>query len=220
MKSPEQELDTIIKEVIGNDAVALVQYIRNKLSISEFTIAEVLNLNVNQVRNILYRLNNYGLVSFTRKKDKKKGWYIYYWVFSIDKAKELLLNVKHKQLESLKAQLSKLEKEHYFLCPNSCQTLTFEHALEHQFKCTECGLLLQHSDTEKESKKIKEQITQLEDELSGKLTQEFDEWALKIKQKLKLIKKSKKLKKKKLKKPIKKVLKKKISKKKKLKKRR
>ena len=71
----------LVEEIAGKDVIELVELIKGKEHVSEFKIADKLGVTVNQVRNMLYRLYSYNLVSFIRKKDKKKGWYIYYWTF-------------------------------------------------------------------------------------------------------------------------------------------
>ena len=73
----EMGLDTetvteLVEEIAGKDVVELVELIKGKEHVSEFKIAEKLDLTVNQVRNMLYRLYSHNLVSFIRKKDKNK----------------------------------------------------------------------------------------------------------------------------------------------------
>mgnify|MGYP001579745958 FL=1 len=60
--------------VVGKQSEDLVDILDNKKHINEFIIAKKLNLTINQTRNLLYKLSDYGLVSSIRKKDKKKGW--------------------------------------------------------------------------------------------------------------------------------------------------
>ena len=160
----ETVMEDLLKEVAGPDTVPLVRYIKEKINVSEFKIAEKLNINVNQVRNMLYRLNQYNLVSSIRKKDKKKGWYIYYWTFHINEAKSLILMLKKKKIEQLKKRLEEESMVHYFVCPNGCITLRFEDAMEQNFKCPECGKLLKEDDNKKTLENIRKRIVQLEAE--------------------------------------------------------
>ena len=50
----------------------IVDLLYGKANVNEFLIAKKLNVTINQARNILYKLGDEGLVSFIRKKDKKK----------------------------------------------------------------------------------------------------------------------------------------------------
>ena len=52
-----------------------------------------MNIEINQTRNILYRLTEHGIVSSTRKKDAKKGWYTYFCKIEITKSFEFLKNL-------------------------------------------------------------------------------------------------------------------------------
>ena len=66
-------LKSLVEEMAGQGASQIVDILYNKKDINEFLIAKKMNLTINQVRNILYKLSAEGLVSFIRKKDKKKG---------------------------------------------------------------------------------------------------------------------------------------------------
>ena len=82
MKLSNNAIEVLVTEIAGKDVLPLIELIRGKTDVSEFKIAEKLGKTVNEVRNMLYRLSDYNLVSFTRKKDKRKGWYIYFWTLN------------------------------------------------------------------------------------------------------------------------------------------
>ncbi len=105
MRLTKEITEELVKEVAGEDTVKLVGLLKDKDNISEFKLAEKLRLTVNTVRNMLYRLQAHNLVTSTRKKDKKKGWYIYYWTFNTPQAKSLVRVVKQKKFEQLKERL-------------------------------------------------------------------------------------------------------------------
>ena len=73
----------LVIEIAGPEVVALVELLYGKENVSEFKLADKLELTVNQARNMLYKLHSHNLVSFIRKKDKRKGWYIYYWTLDL-----------------------------------------------------------------------------------------------------------------------------------------
>ena len=110
--------NTLIEEVIitvaGADVVPLVNILKNKKNVSEFKLADAIKQEVNITRNMLYRLYNANLVSFMRKKDKKKGWYIYYWTLDLKRVKHLVFELKKKRLEKLKERVGR-EKGGNFL---------------------------------------------------------------------------------------------------------
>src|SRR3989344_4023744 len=167
MKMNDEILGELIKEVIGSDAISLVIYIKNKEDVSEFKIAEVLGININLIRNMLYRLSNHSLVSSIRKKDKKKGWYIYYWTFNMQQAAELIISNKKKKAEQMKHMLGRMINETFFVCPHDGLTMTYETALEHGFKCPEDGELMKQKDNSLDMERLKREIEKLEIDISS-----------------------------------------------------
>lgn len=136
-------LTEIISHVTGKPGAGIVEILMGKKKVNEFLIANKLKLTINQTRNILYKLSDSGLVSFIRKKDRKKGWYTYYWTLDSLKALELLENNVKREIESLKNQLKAREARRYYVC-NTCKVeVSEETALLHNFTCGECGEVFQ-----------------------------------------------------------------------------
>ena len=160
-------VDDFISEEIGKDVLDLVQYLKKRENVSEFKIAEHFNLTVNQIRNMLYRLYAHSLVDFTRKKDKKKGWYIYYWDFYLKRAFETALVHKEKRLEILRDLLKKEETGQYFSCPDNDVRLVFEQAIEHGFKCPECDKVLVQDNNARKVQRIIKTMGELEEEIKN-----------------------------------------------------
>ncbi len=117
---------------------------------------------------MLYRLYDSNLVSFTRKKDKKKGWYIYYWTFNIKRVQHLMDGLRKHKIERLRERLIREQASQFFGCPNKCIRLDFEQATEFEYKCPECGNLLSHEDNTQVIDKIKTSIQQLEKDFKKK----------------------------------------------------
>ena len=165
MKRNTQEIDTIVSQVAGEDVLPLVKSLKNKKNVSEFKIAESIKQEINLTRNMLYRLYDYNLVSFIRKKDKKKGWYIYYWTFNAHKIKDVIKNIKKKKLDNLKERLTRENSSQFYICENKCIRLDFEQATDFEFKCPECGKLLNLEDNEKKKQELHKEIENLKKEL-------------------------------------------------------
>src|SRR3989339_1024304 len=113
-------LDKFLREVVviavGKQAEGIVDLLNSKKYVNEFILAKKLNLTINQTRNILYKLSDYGLVSFIRKKDKKKGWYIYFWTLNIYQSLNLLEQTLKKELEQLELQLKNRNEKRFYKC--------------------------------------------------------------------------------------------------------
>ena len=224
-------LHDLIEELAGENTGRIVEILFGKKDVNEFLIAKKMELTINQVRNILYKLSADNLVSFVRKKDKRKGWYIYYWTLNKNKVKEALVSYKKKQLQDFKLRLAREQKSQFFFCPTGCMRMTMENAMDHDFKCQECGSLLRPLDNQRTIENIKQRILELEEELSQPIVVEKEKRvgkkkvkkkvAKKVKKKVvkkikkvkKVAKKAKKVKKKVVKKVKKKVVKKKVKKK-------
>jgi len=166
MRLPEQYIEELAKEILGNDTIPLILYLKDKENISEFKIAEKLGVTINQVRNVLYRLNERNLVDSSRKKDKEKGWYIYSWTFDSEKARNLLLNQKRNKIENLRAMISAEEKSIFYTCPNNCIRLDNAQAMESEFKCVECNSLLKEENKERKVQQMKDNIIKINNEIA------------------------------------------------------
>jgi len=165
MKLSNKIVEEVVEEVAGDDVIPLVKVLKNKKNISEFKLAESIKEEVNTTRNMLYRLYDSNLVSFVRKKDKKKGWYIYYWTFDTKKIKYLALKLKQKRLNKLKDRLDREKNNHFYSCDSQCIRLDFDQAMNFEFKCPECGNLIDQEDNKEEIKNIEKEIKELESEL-------------------------------------------------------
>ncbi|MFC1723445.1 hypothetical protein ACFL0V_04880 [Nanoarchaeota archaeon] len=164
MKLSNKLVEQVITDIAGEDVIPLVKQLKNKKNVSEFKLADALELEVNLVRNMLYRLYHANLVSFTRRKDKKKGWYIYYWTFKIKQVKYVAMNLKKKRLERLKDRLSREKDSSFYICPSECMRLDFDSAINFEFKCPECGSLMEQESNQTKIDEIEKEIKDLETE--------------------------------------------------------
>jgi len=134
---------------------------------NEFLIAKKLELTINQTRNILYKLSDEGLVSSVRKKDKKKGWYTYFWTFNLDRALILLQKIIIRDIEQLEHQLKNRKEKRFYKCKICGTEVTEETALLHDFMCDECGEVYELSDSSNMINDITGQITKLKKKLES-----------------------------------------------------
>ncbi|MDP2926021.1 MAG: hypothetical protein Q8N99_06625 [Nanoarchaeota archaeon] len=158
-------LKSIVENLVNKQASPIIDLLTGKKNVNEFLIAKKLKLTINQTRNILYKLSDYGLVSFIRKKDKRKGWYIYFWTLNIYQSLNLLEQNLRKELEQLESQLKSRKEKRYYVCKTCSIELTEEGALLNDFICPECEKVYELSenqgvvsDLEKHLNKIKKDI--------------------------------------------------------------
>lgn len=165
MKLTTKTLTYIIQNVAGSEAIDIVKFLKGKSNVSEFTIAESLKMDIKIVRILLYRLFKHNLVYSTRKKDKKKGWYIYYWTLNIDQLKHVFEDIQKHKMNRLKERLEREKNSLFFVCENSCIRLSFDQAVNFNFKCPECGSLMNQEDNKKKVEEIEKEIILLEKEM-------------------------------------------------------
>jgi len=229
----------VVVIVVGKQAEEIADLLNTKKHVNEFLIAKKLDITINQTRNILYKISDHGLVSFIRKKDKRKGWYTYFWKIEALKSLEFLKRIFLKRIIQLKNQIKSRQTKGFYICESCNIEFNEENALLRDFICPECGRVFIKKDNTKLLRELKRNLDKTRRELAlveieiKKEEEKIEKEKLKeIKKKVKakkkpvrkkLVKKKKKTVKKKIKKipkkkKIKKVPKKKIIKKKKRKK--
>lgn len=159
---PAALIAEVVTELVGEHAMPVVQFLRGKTKISEFIIAEELELEINYTRNVLYKLLEHNIVSFIRKKDKIKGWYICYWDFNEPMVPQLKRKIIEQKIGKLQERLAAEEAGQYFLCRSACSRMDFDRAMEFNFKCPECGAIMQEQDNARTIEFLKERISELE----------------------------------------------------------
>jgi len=164
MKITNSKIFDTVREVVGEDSLKVVEFLKDKKNISDFKIAEKVNSDIHEIRNILYRLYNHNLVTYYRKKDRQKGWYISYWTFNKKRIKDLMKNLHYSKLEKFTERL-KVEvanRGNFYLCPNACIRVNFDKATDFDFKCPECGVILNNQDNDKTIDFLRNKIKEVE----------------------------------------------------------
>ena len=191
-------LKSIIEELINKQSISIIDLLAGKKNVNEFTIAEKLKLSINQTRNILYKLSDYGLVSFIRKKDKRKGWYIYFWTLDTHQSLNLLEEKLKRRLEILESQLKNRKEGRHYICNTCSIEVNEETALLNNFTCSECNQVYELSDDSEVIDMIEKNISKLNKEIKlvsierekqeliiGKIKQRQIKKAEKVKKRLK-----------------------------------
>jgi transcription initiation factor TFIIE subunit alpha len=164
MKEKDALLRKIVKELVSEEAIPIVEYLKGKTKISEFVISEELELEIHKTRFFLYKLLDHNLVSFIRKKDKIKGWYICYWDLNEDIVNHLDQKMKDDKIDKLQERLKREEDNQFYLCRNACARMDFDRAMEFTFKCPECGEIMHLQDNTKTIDFLKERIKEIDEE--------------------------------------------------------
>src|SRR3989339_187898 len=132
-------LREIVGIVVGKNVESIADLLNSPKYVNEFNIAKKLDITINQTRNILYRVSEFGLVSSIRKKDKKKGWYTYFWKFEILKCLEFFRDHLTKLRDDFATQINSREKNKFYICERCSIESNEEEALLNSYTCNECG---------------------------------------------------------------------------------
>ncbi len=159
-------LQEIVVSIVGKSAEEIVELLNTPKYVNEFVLAKKLDITINQTRNILYKISDYGLVSSVRKKDKKKGWYTYYWKFEILKCLEFLKSILLEKKEELENEVRLRNSQIFYVC--KCCGLEYggDKALLMDFTCDECGEIFTVKDNSKLLRDLKREILKIEEKLS------------------------------------------------------
>ena len=163
MKITNNKIYEIVKEVVGEDSIKVVEFLKDKKNISDFKIAEKVKADIHEVRNILYRLYNNNLVTYYRKKDRQKGWYISYWTFNKKRIKDLVVQLHYSKMAKFteRLKIEEANKGNFYLCQNACVRVNFDKATDFGYKCPECGNMLNTQDNSKTIEFLQNKIDEL-----------------------------------------------------------
>jgi transcription factor E len=158
-------LKKIVEKTAGIPAVRIVDLLYDKKDINEFLIAKKLELTINQTRNLLYRLSHLGILSSIRKKDKRKGWYIYFWTFNVLRSLEVLEENLVQDINLLKQELASRQQKRSYKCKICGREVNEEAALLNNFICHECGEVFELADNKQAIEDVLKNIAKIEKEL-------------------------------------------------------
>lgn len=163
----DEELIKIANLFGGEEAVTVVKSLKKLGEGTDEIIANDCAIRLNTVRKVLYKLYDHGLVSCTRVRDEKTGWFIFYWRLQPDQLDAFIRSRKKRALEKLKQRLD-FERTHtFFVCKTDIEVrVTFEEAMESSFKCGKCGNQLDSSENADMVSNLESKIEKLEAELS------------------------------------------------------
>ncbi len=165
MRLPPKKTEQILLKLLGPEGAPLITELNAKNNVSEFDLATKTKKDIKVIRRLLYILYNNNLVSFTRKKDKDKGWYIYYWTIVPENVHFNYVRMRKEELITKTAELESEQQELFFVCPGKCVRLNFDQAMDFEFHCPECGKLLLQDDSAPKIEQIKKDLVEIAEEL-------------------------------------------------------
>jgi transcription initiation factor TFIIE subunit alpha len=166
MKITNKIISEVVGDLLGEEALNILLYIKGKEKVSEFTVAKEMKLDVHHARAIIYKLFEINLAVFERRKDRQKGWYVTYWDFFPDNVPHIYAKIQKSKLEKLKEKLDKEQGSDFYMCKNACTRMDFDKTSEFNYKCPECGELMNPMDNKRTIEFINEKIDDLKKEIA------------------------------------------------------
>ncbi len=161
-----EELEKVASILGGEGAASVVQVLAKTKEATDDVIANDSGVKLNSVRKILYKLYDHGLVSCTRFRDEKTGWYVFSWKLQPDQLDAFIRSRKKRTLEKLQTRLN-YEKSHSFFICKKCQPVrvTFEEAMDTAFRCSSCDGQLVGAENNGIVEVLSDIVAKLEEEL-------------------------------------------------------
>ena len=164
-----KDLLKFAEEIGGEEAKEVIKALEKTVEATDEELAEITGIRVNTIRKILYSLYDNQLAEFRRTRDKDTGWYYYYWHLETKRLSDIIRSKKVQELKKLKEALEEETKEIYYHCGTPGHPrLTFDEAMEYEFRCPLCGEMLMQYDNSEVVKELQERIKKLEKELGIK----------------------------------------------------
>jgi len=156
----------ILTRIAGEQGYKIAAALVGK-EMTDEEVAKKVDMRINLVRKILYDLYDSRVVGYRRVRDESSGWYVYYWRIEPERAKEYFNNNKRLLIQKLQERLEEERNTMYFTCGDGCQKVTFDVAIENDFKCQKCGSKLERFDNTNVITALEHQIESLKQHLVG-----------------------------------------------------
>ena len=115
-----------------------------------------------EIRSLLNRLQNAGVVEYSRVKNMQSGWFTYTWRVNRTRATaNYMLQLRKKYGELLRARET-LEGAQVYKCPKGCAKIPFEEAMEAAFRCPKCEGKMRSVDSSIERRELEKQISAID----------------------------------------------------------
>lgn len=158
--------DTIIELAAligGEDAGRVMKLLLKKPGITDEVLASSLQLDIREIRRILHKLNEQGILRYELTRDKTTGHRIFKWYVGEEQVIGFIMTNTKKIAERLKERLEYEEGHQFYWCGTpGHRKLLFEEAMDKLFRCPVCGKPLQSYDNSGVIKALKWKIEEIE----------------------------------------------------------
>lgn len=162
----EETLINIARVLGGDDGVRIIGILSDHKNITVEELAETTEIQINDVRKLLYRFYNHSLVTNRRFRDKETGWFIFQWSLQPELVEAYVTSTKQKILRKLESRLDYEVTHEFYHCGNpQCPNTTFEVAMDTVFNCPKCNEPLHRVDNNPIIEFLEKKIAEIKEEL-------------------------------------------------------
>lgn len=162
----ENEVRDFISSIVDEEGMQVFEYLKDKEEVSDEKIAENLDIDEKKVRSTLYNFYDHGIANYRRIQDKETKWYTYFWqINNYNKIQTVMAEEIKNRIEELNEALENQEEEYYSCGKPNHPKLTFDGAIDLEFKCPKCGDMLEPRENEN-LKAMKDELNSLRNKLS------------------------------------------------------
>ncbi|MDJ0274607.1 MAG: hypothetical protein QXM91_01195 [Nitrososphaerota archaeon] len=159
---PEDALK-LIEVLGGEEARRVAALLMENPEVSDMEIAEMLQMDIKQVRKVLHRLLELSLVTYVVSYDKENARRVFRWRIHTDQLVSSVRGQVVRIVERLKMIKDFYSQNQVYWCGKStCRKLDFSSAVDHFFKCPTCGGQLEPFDPRELLEAVDEKIEQLQ----------------------------------------------------------
>jgi transcription initiation factor TFIIE subunit alpha len=164
----DDTLYNIAKVLGGDQGVEIIKILKENQDITVEDISAKTNIQINDVRKLLYKFYNHSLVTSKRFRDKETGWFIFQWRLQPELVEAYIQGMKQKIIKKLETRLEYEKTHEFYSCGNpTCQRITFEMAMETVFRCPTCDEPLRRLDNSACIEFLESKIKELKEDLNA-----------------------------------------------------
>ena len=161
-----ETLNNIARVLGGDDGVRIIGILSERRNITVEEMAEITEIQINNVRKLLYRFYNHSLVTNRRFRDKETGWFIFQWSLQPELVEAYVTSTKQKILRKLESRLEYELTHEFYHCGNpQCPNTTFEVAMDTVFHCPHCNEPLHRVDNNPVIEFLEKKVAEIKEEL-------------------------------------------------------
>ncbi len=165
-----EEAIKYLLDLSGDKGIEVFKYLITHGQTEENALAKKMKFNrANAIRKYLYKLYNKNLVSYIKVRRGAKAWYTYYWKANPERLVFLLKGIYSDEIKQAEKSIELNKTADFYVCETCNRRYSLNEALENDFKCANCGGVLQHlensefiEDKQKRIKFLQKKIENLE----------------------------------------------------------